>query len=268
MVFGYEESEICRGGKGQVLAPWPNRLADGRYSFEGTSGVAALDEPEHHNAIHGLVRWLGFEPVRLEDHHVTLSVEVMPQPAYPWRLYLELSYELPSESSLEVAVRAESRSPQPAPFGIGFHPYLAPGATSVDACVLSFVASEHLLLDERGLPSGVEKVAGSIHDFSSGRPLEGRRLDDCYSGLPTGDDGRWDATLRRGDGHSVVLRAAREFAYLMCFTADTLSEDERRGGLALEPMTCPPNALRTGSDLVVLEEGASWTGSFSLELVP
>lgn len=264
VLFGYDEDELCHGGKGQVLSPWPNRLEDGRYTFEGVSAVAALDEPEHGNAIHGLVRWLRFEPQREEQGGVTLVSEVMAQPAYPWRLRLEVTYELVSETCLSVSARASSSSR--APFGIGFHPYVHAGAGGVDRCELTFEAATHLLLDARGLPTGAEPVAGGPHDFSGGASLEHRRLDDCYGGL-RGDEDGWSASLRRADGSAVALRADGSFAYLMCFTGDTLAAGERRRGLALEPMTCPPNALRSGRDLVVLDEGRDWEGSFSIELV-
>ncbi len=55
---GFGPDEWSHTGRGQVLAPWPNRLADGRYEFNGVRAQAALDEPERRNAIHGLVRWL------------------------------------------------------------------------------------------------------------------------------------------------------------------------------------------------------------------
>ena len=48
---------MCDGAHGAPLIPWPNRLADGRYSFGGTEYQLALTEPENRNAIHGLLRW-------------------------------------------------------------------------------------------------------------------------------------------------------------------------------------------------------------------
>ena len=49
--------QLCDGAHGAPLIPWPNRLADGRYSFDGADHQLALTEPERHNAIHGLMRW-------------------------------------------------------------------------------------------------------------------------------------------------------------------------------------------------------------------
>src|SRR5258708_139208 len=53
----YGEDEVCSGGRGQFLAPWPNRLGDGAFEWQGHGYQTALSEPSRHNAIHGLVRW-------------------------------------------------------------------------------------------------------------------------------------------------------------------------------------------------------------------
>ena len=58
---GFDAGEMSSAGRGQILAPWPNRLEDGRYTRYGKEGRAALDEPERRNAIHGLARWLPWE---------------------------------------------------------------------------------------------------------------------------------------------------------------------------------------------------------------
>ena len=58
---GYGAGEMATAGRGQVLAPWPNRLQDGTYEFEGRRHQLPLSEPEHANAIHGLVRWAAWQ---------------------------------------------------------------------------------------------------------------------------------------------------------------------------------------------------------------
>ena len=73
VIDGFSIDETSSAGRGQVLAPWPNRLEDGTYEFDGRQGVAALDEPEHSNAIHGLVRWLVWHPVARSADGVTLG---------------------------------------------------------------------------------------------------------------------------------------------------------------------------------------------------
>ena len=123
VIDGFSIDETSSAGRGQVLAPWPNRLEDGTYEFEGRQGVAALDEPEHSNAIHGLVRWLVWHPVARSADAVTLGCVVPEQPAFPWRIDLEVEYRV-SPDGLDVITMATNRAASTAPFGIGFHPYL------------------------------------------------------------------------------------------------------------------------------------------------
>ena len=126
IIDGYEESEMCSGGRGQVLAPWPNRLGDGRYVFDEVQAQAALDEPERHNAIHGLVRWMQWRLESRAQNIVTLGCTLHPQPGYPWELALTVEYRL-NRDGLTVRTTATNAGSQAAPFGIGFHPYLSVG---------------------------------------------------------------------------------------------------------------------------------------------
>ena len=70
---------------------------------------------------------------------------------------------------------------------------------------------------------------------------------------------------RPGGNAGVALWADPGFGYLMVYTGDTLAElSRRRQAVAIEPMTCPPNALRTGKDLLVLQPGHEWSGRWGL----
>jgi aldose 1-epimerase len=64
LVDGYGADEMSSSGRGQVLIPWPNRLQDGSYEFDGRRHQLPLNEPQHHNAIHGLVRWAAWTALR------------------------------------------------------------------------------------------------------------------------------------------------------------------------------------------------------------
>jgi aldose 1-epimerase len=266
VVDGFSVDELSSAGRGQVLAPWPNRLDGGRYSFGGREGSAAIDEPELGNAIHGLVRWLPWLLASKTDDAVALECVLHPQPAYPWRIELGLEYRLDAEG-LEVVARAANASAQPAPFGIGFHPYVFMGI-SVDDVRLTIPASRRLTTDDRALPVGEEDVAGAEFDFTSGRPVGATRLDTCFTGLVRGSDGRARARLESSDGQrGVEIWADVAFGYLQAYTGDTLEPtSRRRQAIAVEPMTCPPNAFASGIDVIRLEPGASWSGAWGIAL--
>lgn len=269
VVAGYGESSVASGGRGQVLAPWPNRLEDGTYTWDGVSGRAALDEPEHGNAIHGLVRWLRWHVLDRGPSSVELSCPLAPQPAYPFELELSLRYEL-GAGGLRVTATAEGAGP----FGIGFHPYLALGDGGVDAAVLEVPARRRLLADERGLPVGEEDVEGTAYDFRSPRAVGELALDDCFTELVPAvgaGSGPWPAGASvvriesPGAGSPVALWADAAFGWLMCYSGDTLADEgERRRSIAVEPMSCPPNALRSGVGLVRLERAERWQGSWGI----
>ena len=263
---GFTVDEPSSAGRGQVLAPWPNRLDGGRYEFDGHPGAAALDEPELGNAIHGLVRWLPWLLGSKIDHAVSLECLLHPQPAYPWRLELGLEYRLASDG-LEVVARATNASSDAAPFGIGFHPYLTMGIP-VDDVRLTIPASRRLTTDERALPVGEADVAETEFDFTVGRTVGATRLDTCFTDLARGSDGRSRARLESTDGErGVEVWADEAFGYLQVYTGDTLEPaSRRRQAVAIEPMTCPPNAFATGVDVIRLDPGASWSGAWGIEL--
>ena len=122
-------------------------------------------------------------------------------------------------------------------------------------------ATHRLLTDSRGLPTGsVEAVEGTPYDFRRPRPIGDVGLDTCYLGLIRDEDG-----LARVRVDGAVLWIDERYAYLQLFTGDTLPDPaERRRGLAVEPMTCPPDAFRTGTGVIVLPPGGSVTARWGL----
>lgn len=265
VVAGFGEDEWSTGGRGQVLAPWPNRLGDGRYRFGDVEAQAALDEPEHHNAIHGLVRWRSWDLEVKAQNLVAARCQLFPTPAYPFNLELRVEYRL-GRGGLAVTTSATNVGRTTLPFGLGFHPYLQPTTELVDAAVLELPAHERLVLDERGLPTGeVRSVSGTEYDFTGGRPIGGTKLDTAYTGLARGRDRRAWAGLADPAGLLATrLWVDEGFSYLMCYTGDTLEEPRRRRAVAIEPMTCPPDAFRSGRGLIILEPGQQWEGTWGI----
>ena len=261
---GFGPEEWSQGGRGQVLAPWPNRLGDGRYEFDGTTAQAALDEPSRRNAIHGLVRWLPWRMAGRAQNRVTMHCVLHPTPGYPFTLGLTVEYRLGREG-LTVVTDADNLGAGPLPFGLGFHPYLTVGTPSVDTVRLTVPADRRLVTDERGLPTGEAPVAGTEFDFTGGRLLGTTRLDTAFTGVRRQGDGRLRVELDRPEGdRGVTLWADERFDHVMVYSGDTLEAGARRQALAVEPMSCPPDAFRTGNGLAVIRPGGRWTGSWGI----
>lgn len=264
VVAGFGPGEWSHDGRGQVLAPWPNRLGDGRYEFDGVRAEVPLDEPSRGNAIHGLVRWLPWRMVGRAQNRVTLACVLHPSPAYPFTLALSVEYRL-GRDGLTVVAEAENQGAGPLPFGIGFHPYLTLSTPDVDTVRLTVPAARRLVTDERGLPTGDASVSGTEFDFSGGRLIGSSVLDTAFTGLRRDGDGRCRVTLDRPDaGPGITLWADGSFRCLMVFTGDTLDAGNRRSAVAVEPMSCPPDAFRSGEDLVTLAPGGRWGGSWGI----
>jgi aldose 1-epimerase len=261
---GFDADALCDSARGQVLAPWPNRLGDGRYSYEGRDAQAALDEPDRHNAIHGLVRWLPWQVVSQAQNVLSLGCTLHPQPGYPWRLSLVIEYRL-GRDGLSVATTVSNLDRTAAPFGIGFHPYLTL-STPIDSTSLAIPARRRLVTDDRGLPTTSSSVAGSEFDFTAPRWIGPTLLDTAFTDLKRDADGMARVELEdTAGGRGATLWMDEQFGYVMVFTGDTLEPvSRRRSSIAVEPMTCPPDAFRSGVNLLRLEPGASWAGRWGI----
>jgi aldose 1-epimerase len=244
---GYGEDKLCSSGRGQLLIPWPNRIADGRYEFDGRVEQLPLDEPERGNAIHGLVRWAAWDVVERHRDRVAIAHVLHPRPGYPFTLAVRVEYALAADG-LTIRTEATNVGTEACPYGAGAHPYLAVADGSVDELTLTIPADTVLESDDRGLPVAARPVDGTDFDFRSPKQVGALRLDHCFGDLAREGDGR--ARVRLGNGTS--LWADRSFNYLMVFTGDGLPDVDRRS-LAVEPMTCPPNAFRSGDGLARLE---------------
>ncbi len=261
---GYGLDEICSAGRGQVLVPWPNRLQDGCYEFAGKWHQLPLTEPEQQNAIHGLVREAAWAVREREPGRVVMEHLLGPQPGYPFTLALNIEYAL-SERGLHVSTTAMNVGVDSCPFGSGAHPYLTVGTSIVDDAILCVPGRTWLQSDVRGIPVGVDSVEGTDYDFRRPRRIGATRLDHCFTDLERDADGLAHVELRRSDdGAAVTLWVDATYPYVMLFTGDPLPEVARRS-LAVEPMSCPPNAFRSGTGVIVLEPGGSWVGEWGID---
>ncbi len=255
---GFAGDQRPDGGRGQLLVPWPNRVRDGRYRWQGSDLQLALTEPEAHNAIHGLLRWTSWAVREVDRSRVVVGTTLWPQPGYPFQLDVEAEYSL-GPDGLSVRISARNEGQASAPYGVGQHPYFRVGAGLIDEALLTIPASGRLAIDERGTPVSTEPVAGTPYDFRTPRRIGGVRLDTAFTMLLR--DGRGRAVVRLADrdgagGVDVWLGAGAD--HVQVYTGDMLPDPRRRRqGLAVEPMSCQPDAFRTGEGLVELAPGDS-----------
>ncbi len=264
LLNGFRPGERPASGRGQLLVPWPNRIEDGSYEFEGKRMQLPLSEPENGNAIHGLVRGATWNLVDHEPDRVLLDYTLEPQPGYPFAVGLSIEYAL-SAAGLTVTTTAWNLSSGNCPYGAGQHPYLTLGTPTIDTLRLRVPGRVVAFSDERGLPVRSAPVDGTEYDFRVGREIGGTVLDNAFTELERDGDGRARVLLDDAAGEAgLTLWVDESYRYLMVYTGDSHADVARRG-LAVEPMTCPPNAFRTGDSVIRLEPGESIASSWGIE---
>lgn len=250
----YPVHAVCDAAHGAPLIPWPNRLADGRYVFDGQEHQLELTEPEKHNAIHGLLRWRNWSALERSADWVRVGTRLHPTDRWPFTLDVSVRYSLGDEG-LSVETRARNGGDSACPYACGQHPYLSPGPeATVDDCRLELKAATRIDTDpERQLPTGTEPVHGTEYDFRTAREIGGLEIDYAFTDLERDPDGRAWVRLACPDGRAVEAWSDQAYPVIEIYTADALAPPRRRRGLAVEPMSAPPNALATGEMIVRLE---------------
>jgi aldose 1-epimerase len=259
---GFEADELSPASAGQILAPWPNRIRDGQYTFEGQAYQLSLTEPARHNAIHGLTNWSRWRLAEQTADAITVEFELPAQVGYPWWLTLRARWSVSAEG-LRCDQEVVNVSGQDAPWGYSVHPYLQLPGVAVDDVVLHVPGKNRILADSRLLPIGTVSVAGTEFDFSEPRKIGNLIMDTTFGEIEHDTNGMTEVRLS-GDGRDIVVWADDKFKYWQVFTGDTLHGERFRRSVAVEPMTCPPDAFRTGRDLIVLSPGETWTASWGI----
>lgn len=255
LIVSFAEDASPVGCQGQQLLPWPNRIRDGRWTWEGVEQQLALTEPDRHNALHGLASWVPWTTTNQTDTTLTQVVTIYPQPGWPGIVEAELTHTL-GDDGLTVTVRARNAGEHPVPFGYAAHPYLTAGGTIADSVVV-VPAEQYLVVEpERLLPVRLEPVAGRPEDLRSPAAQGTRSLDTAYTALTS--SGGWEASVSNGD-RTVVVWGDENFGWIQVFN--------QTDGIAVEPMTCGPDAFNEGpthADLITLAPGAEFSASWGL----
>lgn len=273
--FGADE--VRPGHRGATLVPWPNRIVDGRYTFDGVDYQLSLTEPARGHALHGLNSWVEYLPVRKGASHVTLESVVEAQKGYPWRVVVRTTYTLDADG-LTQEVTATNESERPAPWGTSAHPYLVAGDGHVDDWTLELPAAQVLhAAGERMLPDGLTSVEVDAErfDFRTARSIGGVQLDHAFTDLTSDPDGAFAARLTDRSGAGVEMSWDAACPWVQVYTSDQpggAADPAHRAGVAVEPMTCAPDAFNAATypyktGLIVIEPGESVTAQWRIAAI-
>ncbi|WP_434993541.1 aldose 1-epimerase family protein [Arthrobacter sp. Ld5] len=265
LVVGFGADEAMPNFRGAFVAPWPNRIEDGRYAFDGDEYRLPINEPERGTALHGLVFDIPWSLVEHTESALTLGCTIEPTEAYPFTVALHAHFTVDAQG-FRTSVTATNTGSRRAPYGVCPHPYLVAGSSPLDEWVLELPAATVLAVTpDRLLPVAKEPVAGTPFDFRAAHPLGDVQIDHAFTDLERDAAGR--ALVRVTDpahGTGTTMVWDEGCPWVQIHTADLpLKPESTRLGLAVEPMTCPPDAFNSGEDLIVLEPGEThrtgWT---------
>lgn len=240
---------------GRTLAPWPNRISDARYTFDGVQHHVPCNEPTTGAALHGLASYVAWDVAESTADIAEFVLDLPAAPGYPFDVILRVRYLLDADLGLVVHVGAANAGPTDAPVGLSVHPYLTCGAP-VDECTLLLPAGEVLLVDGAMRPTDLHRVELAGFDFRTPTSLAGRRVDHAFTSLPDAGQGigggpGWSVVLAHPERGGVVL--ASDAPWVQAFTGD--HPELKRGGVAVEPMTCPPDGFNRDPEGVRLRPG-------------
>lgn len=274
LVVPFDADEIRPGYRGANLVPWPNRIADGAYTFNGFREQLALNEVDRRTALHGLALWNEWTLVEHTPERAVFTTVIEPQAGYPHRLDVQVAYTL-SDEGLDWHIHARNRGPSTAPYGVAPHPYLVAGEGVVDDWTVELPAAQVLCVTaDRLLPTSLTAVIthdGGSFDFQTPRTMGGTAIDHAFTALTPNTcpiaqaGGDVEVRLAAPSGTGVLMRwHAGSLPWVQIHTADRPDAPElHRIGLAVEPMSCPPDAFNSGTDLILLAPGghhdAQWT---------
>jgi aldose 1-epimerase len=250
--------------KGSNLFPFPNRIKGGKYEFNGKSYQLYINFPDENNAIHGLVFDHEFSVVHFEsgDQLCLLTLKYIPEKkpeGYPFNYSLEIIYRWSAKTKFNCTSKVTNLSSTEIPVGIGWHPYFKGGTEKVDELMLQFPAKEVLEVDQKMIPTGKSQAYATFNQL---KQIAGTRLDHCFV-LKT-ENSPVEIIIRNpksGFGYKIWMETGKnKYNYLQIYTP--LS----RKSIAIEPMTCIPDAFNNKTGLNVLGAGKSTSVSWGITI--
>lgn len=255
LILPYPAHELAPGFAGMVLLPWPNRIREGRYSWRGTSYQLPINDIDTRTALHGSTYNRDWSILSVSPSSVSLECWVPGMEGYPWPLHSRVSYHLNEKSGLTATITTRNLCAVDIPYGVGSHPYLAPGGV-VDDWTLQMSPTHAQRMDTSLLPRDLVPVSEIGLNFAFPRSLRGMSIDTGFTSFPSTP---WAVHV---ENSLIGLRATLSSSapWVQIYTGDAVG----RRGIAVEPMSCPANAFNDAHDSIVLPGGQSHRFSWSI----
>ena len=227
--------------KSALLFPFPNRVKDGNYSFNGKNYQMYLNEPKLKNSIHGLVfdKHFKIENSNVTSNEAKISLSYTSDgliKGYPFKFIFHIEYSIKINGEIITTIEIQNMDEKTLPFGIGWHPYFT--AQNLENSTLSFDSHEHFIFSERSIPENIVRS-----ELPTKLIIGNKMFDDGFSLSKDSvqfDDPRYKLNLKFSNNIT---------PYLQIYTPS------HRKNIAIEPMTCATDALNNKYGLLALEAG-------------
>lgn len=246
-IDGYESANQIKEKpyKSAFLAPFPNRIKDGKYQWENTNYQLPINRPQENHAIHGFLYHKAFEIDRekIKKKKATIRLKYHYEgdyPGYPFAFSVKIKYILSNRDVLKIKTRVKNTGKTSLPFGLGFHPYFKT-SISFDESFLKMPPCQILPLDERMLPTTEVKNHLNASQEFQGKDL---KLDDCFKLI---EKTKGLFILKDPNTKNALEISSKNLTYFQLYTP------ANRKSIAIEPMSCPPNVLNNGLDLLKIK---------------
>jgi aldose 1-epimerase len=246
--------------KNTILYPFPNRLQDGRYFWQGKSQQFDINDKGTNNALHGFALYQKFKVVRIlltdEAAEITCRLEDAGKIAgYPYPTVLEVTFGISVNNKFRVAFAVTNMHYEYIPMGLGWHPYFKLTPTVAETA-LRMPECDKVMIDARMIPNGQKT---DYNAYQTPIKIGDAFLDNCFE---VKNNGYTYKVAIQGAGKKLTLQAnSKTWPYIQMFTPP------HRGSIAIEPMTCNIDAFNNGNGLLKLAPGGIWKGEFFISVI-
>jgi aldose 1-epimerase len=241
---------------GAFMLPFPNRIRNGQYVHAGREYQLPLNDEEYQCALHGFCDDKTLDLVECNEvfGRLVLQGELQGQSGYPFPLFVRHTYRL-SVDKIDVTSYVRNDHSIAVPIGVGWHPYIQLEG-SIDSYELKIPANHRVVLGEQLVPTGEVTLENDFEDYQR---IGNRYMNDCYK-LSSG------RTLLRNPNTNIEVFVEQDvgsdgYNYGMYYTPPS------RNALAIEPMTCAPDAFNNGMGVKSLGSGESMELNWSMGIL-
>ena len=254
-----EELEKMSWSKNVLLFPFPNRLKDGKYTFEGKTYEYPINNADTQNAIHGHGRAQAMEVTEIFADEQSAFITCVYQdaglsPSFPFPHRFVVTFSLLASHRFEVAMSLHNEGASEMPAGLGWHPYFKLNDDVADL-KMQLPDCQMIEIDGRMLPTGAQTPYKA---FETLKNIGATVLDNGFTISDRSKNAEIRLVAPQGELRYWQQTGEQKFNFVQIFTPP------HRNCVAIEPMSCNIDAFNNQDGLAVLKSQEYVGGSFGV----